>query len=279
MTADPRPGWYPDPAGAPDQPVTRFRWWNGSDWGAATSDSAHAPTPATRPSRLRGVVVLAVGFTVFVGAALGGAVLLWRDPLSSSQVRSPLPARASSGATAAGGTGQLDYHSRQASIGRVSMRLPDDPYLLDKDPRQYRGLFDIAFLAHAPVHKDYVHGHDWLSSVMLAQLSGPLGGADLDATGRAALHGLSRTIFYNYPTTVTELKTSDHSVDGGNGMLVTGRVSYQVAGLPSRFDNVTVLLVPLEDGTLVAGVSSVPGDAGPALEAMAAQSLATLTVR
>ncbi len=279
MTADPRPGWYPDPAGAPDHPVTRFRWWDGSDWGDATSDSAQAPTPASRPSRLRSAVVLAVGFTVFVGAALGGAVLLWRDPLSSSQVRSPLPGPASSGSAAAGGTGQLDFHSRQATIGQASMRLPDDPYELDKDPRQFRGLFDVAFLANAPVHENYVHGQDWLSSVMLVQLSGPLGGVDLDATGRAALHGLSRTIFYNDPTTVTELRTSDHSVDGGSGVLVTGRVGYQVAGLPSRFDTVTVLLVQLDDGTLVAGVTSVPNDAGPALEALAAQSLASLTVR
>jgi len=278
VTADPRPGWYPDPAGAPDQPVTRFRWWDGSGWADATSDSAQAPTPAARPSRLRSAVVLAVGFTVFVGAALGGAVLLWRDPVSSSQVRRPLPGPTSPGATSTGITGQLDFHTRQATIGRVSMRLPDAPYVLDKDPRHYRGLFDVAFPANAPVHENYRHGQDWLSTVMLAQLSGPLGGSDLEATGRAALHGLSRTIFYNYPTTVTELKTDDHSVDSGKGVLVTGRVNYQMAGLPSRFDRVTVLLVQLDDDTLVAGVSSVPDDAGPALEAMAAQSLASLTV-
>lgn len=278
MTADPRPGWYPDPAGDPDQPVTRFRWWDGSTWGDATSASSQAPAPTSGPSRLRSLVVLAVGFSVFVGAALGGAVLLWRDPLAANQARGPRPGPAASGATAAGGTGQLDVHSREATIGRVSMRLPDAPYALDETPRQFRDLFDMAFLANAPVHANSVHGKDWSSSVMLAQLSGPLGGTDLEATGRAALHGLSRAIFYNYPTTVAELETNDHSVDGCHGVLVSARVSYAIAGLPSRFDTVTVLLVQLDDQTVVAGVSSVPDDAGPALEAMAAQSLESLTV-
>ena len=41
VTVAPRPGWYPDPAGAPGL----YRWWDGSSWAEVTSDSAQAPPP------------------------------------------------------------------------------------------------------------------------------------------------------------------------------------------------------------------------------------------
>ncbi|HTF41088.1 MAG TPA: DUF2510 domain-containing protein, partial [Propionibacteriaceae bacterium] len=81
MTGAPRPGWYPDPAGAPGL----YRWWDGGNWAQVTSDSAQAPPPlpvlaeaafgeggsARQTSPLRVVAVLSVGFALFVSASIG----------------------------------------------------------------------------------------------------------------------------------------------------------------------------------------------------------------
>ena len=52
VTDAPRPGWYPDPAGASGL----YRWWDGNQWAEVTSDSVHAPPPVPVPAEAPPVV-------------------------------------------------------------------------------------------------------------------------------------------------------------------------------------------------------------------------------
>lgn len=279
MTAAPRPGWYPDPAGAPDQ----YRWWTGRGWSGALTDTPGAPAPSGRTSGsggLRTALLLTLGFTLFVGASVGAGVLLWREP-STSVAPSPLvsPAgAASAGAATAGPSGQLDLHTRMATIGQASATLPDEPYELSPDPHQVPGLFDIVFMADAPVHERYDGAHTWSATVMLARLSTSVSGNGLEQRGQHALRQLSLSFFDQHPTALAGVRWSDRSVRGCSGVLMTGRVDYTIAHLPSRYDIVTAQLVELPDATVAVAVTSVPDDADPGVVAQAATALRSLTV-
>jgi hypothetical protein len=61
-------------------------------------------------------------------------------------------------------------------------------------------------------------------------------------------------------------------------MLFSARVYYTVDKLPSRYDTVTALLVPLDDGSLIMAASSVPNDADDDVARQASEALQTLTI-
>ena len=71
---------------------------------------------------------------------------------------------------------------------------------------------------------------------------------------------------------------SDHSVDGNAGLLVTAQVHYAIEHLPSRYDELTILLVQLDDGSVVAAVSSVPDDSSASVTDLAERALDSMTV-
>ena len=75
------------------------------------------------------------------------------------------------------------------------------------------------------------------------------------------------------------MRTSDHAVEGQAGLLVTGRVRYAIEGLPSRYDTLTVLLVGVDDGSVVVAATLVPNDTDPALARQAAAALDSVTIR
>jgi hypothetical protein len=80
------------------------------------------------------------------------------------------------------------------------------------------------------------------------------------------------------PTEVQHLQVADRAVGGQRGLVLTADVGYEVPHLPSRADRLTAVLVALDDGSVVAAVSSVPDDAPVQVESLAAASLASLTV-
>ena len=284
MSAAPRPGWYPDPAGTPEL----YRWWDGGDWTEAISESPRAPSPRLhsparpeddlvrrRPSRLRAAVALLVCLALFLSATIGLGLAIWQDgPTMRGAGGLPL---AEPGGPAAAPVGRLDQQTRVATIGSASMTLPQDPYQLSPDPMQTRGL-DVFFLASASVHLRYDGRQSWSAAVLFARLPAGPRGQQLEERGRAAVDQLSRTLFRPHRTQVADVGVADHAVDGHAGLLLTAQVSYDVEQLPSRYDRLTVLVVELDDGSLVAGVSSVPDDSPYPVADLAEQSLASLTV-
>lgn len=305
MTA-PRPGWYPDPAGAAEL----YRWWDGQNWTAATSGSRQAPAPGREPipgddlftpelagivtparprrrSALRSAVAITVGFALFVSAGLGLGLVVWRDEGSTRPRAGELPpltaASTPAPRTSASSdvpTGQLDDSTGWARINRASMQLPRMPYKLKADPLWIGDLFDVVFTADAVVHSRYNGRNSWTSTVALAHLNSTTAATtDLDASGLKAMESVAQHFFGGHPATTTAVSTSDRSVDGHPGVLVTAKVRYSIPKLPSSSDDVSVLLVRLDDGSMIAALTSVPDDASPEVRQLARTALESLTIR
>ncbi len=291
VTDAPRPGWYPDPAGAPGL----YRWWDGGNWAQVTSDSAQAPPPlpvlaeapraeggsSRQGSPLRTVAVLSVGFALFVTASIGLGLVLWRDPSNTSAQRA---IGGSAGVPSPGGVGTapmgyLDERTKTATIGPASLTMPGDPYVLSPDPMEIPGVLDLLFWASAPVHIRYDGKHDWSSGVLLGRVSESSNPGDLRTEGTLALHRLSQAIFDQHPTELKEMTWQQCVVNGQPGTRFTAEVHYAVDRLPSRYDTVTALLVRLDDGSLIMAASSVPNDADSDIARQASDALRTLTIR
>jgi len=291
VTVAPRPGWYPDPAGA----TGLYRWWDGGSWAEVTSDSAQAPPPIPveaadaaegaagvhHASPMRVAVVLSLGFALFVSASIGLGLVIWGDPSSTSAHRAVggpagLP---SAGAAGTDPIGHLDERTRTATIGPASLTMPGDPYVLSPDPMAIREVLDLLFWASAPVHIRYDGKHDWSSGVLLGRIAEPANSADLQTEGTGVLQRLSQAIFDRHPTKVKRMSWRPHTIDGQPGMLFTAQVHYNVERLPSRYDTVTALLVRLDDGSLIMAASLVPNDADSDVARQAADALGTLSIR
>ena len=281
----PRPGWYPDPAGAPEL----YRWWDGGDWTEAISESPRAPSPRThhpadpdddltrrRPSRFRAVVALLVCLALFLSATVGLGLAIWHDPPSVR--RSGVPAGASAvPGTSTGPVGRLDERSRLATVVPASMTLPGPPFALAPEPLRVAGLLEVCFLASAPVH---AQGRgSWSAAVLLGRLTGTAGDAGaLERQGEAAVQGLSSAFSRSAPTRLTHLRSAQHAVDGQAGVLVTAQVHHGGAEPALRHDQVTALVVGLDDGGVLVALSSVPDDAGAGVHAQARAALASLAL-
>jgi hypothetical protein len=290
VTAAPRPGWYPDPAGAPGL----YRWWDGSHWADVTSDSVQAPPPLALPveaaggvapyrqaSPLRIAAALGLGFALFISASIGLGLAIWPTQSNTSAQRAAggsggLP---SVGSVGTDPVGYLDERTRTATIGPASLTMPGAPYILSPDPMAIRGVLDLLFWASAPVHTRYDGKHDWSSGVLLGRVAQSSSQVELETEGTLALHRLSNAIFDEHPTELKGMRWDEHAVNGRPGMLFSARVYYSVDRLPSRYDTVTAVVVRLDDGSLIMAASSVPNDADSDVARQAADALKTLSIR
>jgi hypothetical protein len=289
VTVAPKPGWYPDPAGASGL----YRWWDGSNWAEVTSDSAQAPPPIPvqfeaaagddpslrRVSPLRVTAVLSLGFALFVTVSIGLSLVAWRDSSNTSTQRAVGGAGGVPRPRGNKPIGDLDERTRTATIGPASLTMPGDPYVLSPHPMAIRGVLDLLFWAAAPVHVRYDGKHDWSSGVLLGRVAEPGSSGDLQSEGRLALHRLSQAIFEERPTELKGITWHQRTVDGRPAMLFSAQVHYSVDQLPSRYDTVTALLVRLDDGSLIMAASSVPNDADSDVAGQARDALKTLSVR
>lgn len=291
MSVAPRPGWYPDPAGATDL----YRWWDGHQWAEVTSDSVQAPPPISVPaepahqgftssrtaSPLRVATALSLGFALFISASIGLGMVIWRDRSSTSadRVSSGSAGRPSAGGVSSDPVGYLDEGTRTATIGAASLTMPGEPYVLSPDPMAIRGVLDLVFWASAPIHPRYDGQRNWSSGVLLGRISESSSHGDLETEGRLALHRLSTAIFDEHPTQLTKLSSDAQTLGGRPAMLFSAQVHYRVDRLPSRYDTVTALVVRLDDGSLIMAASSVPNDANSDVARQAAEALQTLTIR
>ncbi|GAA2100731.1 hypothetical protein GCM10009841_15800 [Microlunatus panaciterrae] len=289
----PRPGWYPDPAGTEDL----FRFWDGQEWTEAISESRQAPPPRAVPPpsaaspastdssscgrldpgpRHTGVAVVAftIGVALFVTAGLClGAGLVWQ------QSKAKTLSRPSTSTPAAGPAGQVDEATGRARIGRVEMQLPGEPYQVYAGSVPVEGAFDIFFVSNAVVHRNFAAHQDWSATVGLAHLTGSaVKKQGLTGAGESTLRTITQHFFGGHPTTVTTPTVSSGQVSGHPSVIVRAEVHYAISKLASSHDVVTVVLVQLNDGSLVAAISSIPDDAEPAVRRQAAAALATLQI-
>lgn len=278
MTTTPRPGWYPDPADD-----AGYRWWDGESWTDETADHAYAPSPgevvpagASRgPSRLVRAVAWTLVVALVLTTAAGAVVLIWPNPQAGTS-GSPETTEA----TEATSGGQLDERARRASIGPVTMDLPPRPYKVSGSAHKVPGVLDVVFLAEAALHPRTEQHKGWSAMTCLALVhDGLADGLDLDEDSFTVVKKLATRIYGAAgPTAITDIDSAQYSVDGHPGVRVTARVHYAISGLPSRYDDVTAVLVGLDDGSVVVALSSVPDDASDEVRRLAAESLESLRV-
>jgi hypothetical protein len=140
------------------------------------------------------------------------------------------------------------------------------------------GVFDVAFTADAVVHSRYDGRHHWTASVALAQLSPAVTSRDLESSVTSTIQAMTGHLFGGHQISASRRSSWDQAVDGHPGVMYTYRAGYRVKDLPSRYDDVSVLLVRLDDGSMVAALSSVPDDASAEVRRLARASLASLTI-
>lgn len=275
MTTTPRPGWYPDPA---DDADVGYRWWDGSTWTDDTADHAYAPSPEDTvvlgPSRRRSGFVRVVAWTVVVALVLttsaGALLLIWSGPQASSGTEPE---------TAASVGGQLDERARRATIGPVTMDLPSSPYQVSGGAHKVPGVLDVVFIAEAKIHPRTSQHPGWTAMTCLAAVSDRLAdGSNLDADSKATVRVLAGKIYGDAATDIRDVDIAEHAVDGHGGVRIRARVHYRIDGLPSTYDDVTAVLVRLDDGSVVAALSSVPDDASDEIRRLAAESLDSLRI-
>ncbi|MFC7620796.1 DUF2510 domain-containing protein [Microlunatus sp. GCM10028923] len=236
-----------------------------------------------RASPARMVLAITLSLTLVVAAGLGAGLVIWRDPGSPTTVEEPAPGSrppvTKPTTPGAAPTGKLDPTTRTASLGPATLTLPDSPFRLYADPITVPYLFQACFLANAPVHERYDGKATWSATVALAQISPDLiNSADLEKTATKAAERYAQRFFGSHATKLGRLSASDWAVDGHPGVMINFRVSYDVEGLKSKYDKVSVILVRLDDGSFIAAISSVPNDADRELAELSRESLESLRI-
>lgn len=233
---------------------------------------------------MRAVVALTLGAALLVTAGLGASGHLLGDRSDrSSEPATERPGR-TVGPSEATGTkppmGSVNEETGEARIGDVTMTLPGDPYEVYAGSAPVRDAFDIFFSANAKVHRHYQGHRDWVATVGLAHIAPEI--TD-QGTGREAaeeaMRAVTKHFFGNHKTSRKNLKSSVGLVDGRPAVTVTVDVHYKIKHLPSTHDQVTAVIVQLDDGSMVAAVSSVPNDAPQEIHRQAADSLGSLRFR
>lgn len=240
-------------------------------------------TTTGRPSRVPSgpvVGVVVVGLVVFLAITVTAGLLIWDDAPTGAVGRG---ARTIGGSEPGGAEpapmAQLDQSTRTARIGSAALVLPDEPYIVHPDPLTLDGVFASYFWAAATVHPRYDGRRHWSSTMLVGRLTGGASTGDLESDGQFVLDQLGRSFFDGHPVQVGRASGADHAVEGHPGMLFTARVHYAVPSLPSRYDTVSVLLVRLDDGSVLVAATSVPDDTDPALARQAADALGSLSIR
>ena len=227
----------------------------------------------SRP-RHRSRLVRAVTWTVVVALVLttsaGALLLLWSGPQSAGRTEPE---------SAASLGGQLDEKARRATIKAVTMDLPPAPYKVSGGTHKVRGVLDVVFVAEASVHPRTDQHSGWTAMTCLASVNDQLAdGFDLETDSVATLRTLAGKLYGSGPTEIRNVDVAEHAVDGHGGVRLTAQVHYQIDGLPSQYDDVTAVVVRLDDGSVVVALSSVPDDASDEIRDLAAKSLESLRI-
>lgn len=311
MSAE-QPGWYADPSGSRGT----FRWWDGRAWtrwlsadaeaappseapeaapvpaaapaGAADTTVPAGPAPAPAPAAATPEPVAAeprvglpLAVAVVTGALLAG-VLAVAAVVSASAERLPSgPAVPPPTPSAVVPVVSYDVAARTASVAELRLVLPGAPYTCGTAGQPQQPTFSSVLLCAAPVHENYRGSADWTATTGIGVVPEALTVPDdPKATADRVFGSLRGQFFAGQRTEVHKLVAERFAAaPEGAGIAVSGEVHYTVAGVPSRYDRVVVLVVELADGGYGVWFSSRPEDTPEATLAVLDTSIGTLTAR
>lgn len=225
-----------------------------------------------------GVLLVLSTATMLLGPRVRDAVTgAETAPVTSPGASAPTTASASARPGGTAPTGSVDDATRRAMVNGATMTLPGEPYDITPDPITVDAVFDVCFLAQAAVHPRTATAPGWAVMVGLAHLD-PALERRLDTDGPVSLQAISQQFFGSYPTRLTNAVSTPTTVSGRTALKITATVHYEVKSLASTHDEVTVIVVELDDESTVIAMTSVPDDTPQELRRLAAASLRSLTI-
>jgi hypothetical protein len=224
------------------------------------------PNPGVAVPAAVGMVVAAV-VAVFVVVALVVSLTENRLPTGPALPPPEAPVAAVS----------FDSSNRQARYVDVLVRMPADPYTCPGTPDAVPPLLASGILCSTPVHRDYDGTSDWLATAGFGPVADDLAGATAAATAKAFFDTYRTVGFGSQKTTLTDQDTDQVDLDGHQVALISGNVGYSVPGVPSTFDRVLVIALPLDDGSYAVYFSSRPNDTSTTTLEVLNESINTLS--
>jgi hypothetical protein len=270
-------GWHPDPGGARG----RFRYWDGSQWSAETTDDPSRPPPGSSPGgpprRSRGRLVVAViaGLVALLLLALLVRTLLANlgpitvdpappptvvddsspiptpmrtpspTPTPSSPSSSPSPSPRSPAALVPCPLGIPGLRAPHPVDGRVyggNLSFPAEPTFRPA-AEEYRLTFAYDVIQQPlPVNAS----PPWIAQLAVGQLRAESGFVnDSRNTAESLLQCLMTGPMYDpYEPTRVDRRSEITSVSGAQGWLIDSDVTVAAPGLPFAGDRVVVVVVP-----------------------------------
>ena len=233
-------------------------------------------TPVTTEPRPDGVAVpkaigVVVAAVVAVLAAVSLAITLTADRLPTGPALDPPGPPAPSLL--------YDASIRKAEVGPVSVRMPQEPYACPRSAQPLGSLLTDAIACDAAIHPNFRGSDTWSATAGFGLVSAALAKPTATATAQAAFDDLRATLFSDMVTTVTNQATDTVTLGGHQVAVLSGEVHYQVAGLPSRYDRLLVIALPLDDGTYTLYFSSRPNDTPKSTLEVLDHSIGTLGYR
>jgi hypothetical protein len=261
------PGWYPDPAGTPG----RYRYWNGSQWSAITTDDPRLPLPtagesadtardaserdaATQASGRRrlGVIigVLVVLLTV-IAVGLGNFRQLIDRPLttsatptadaSQSRSTSPTPATPVPLRCPKGNPTLRASHPIDGRVYGGNLSFEEQP-TFDRAAveRRFHFAYDVIQQTLA-VSRDPA----WIAQLAVGQLRATDGFVDdprntVESLARCVISG---NMYSPYLPTRSDIRSESLSIDGHPGWLIESEVTVDRPDVPVAGDHTIFIVV------------------------------------
>ncbi|MBA8793851.1 hypothetical protein FHX74_001456 [Friedmanniella endophytica] len=263
-------------------PATRLAPPSGASGGGG-HESAGAGADHEGGSSRTALRVMAAAAAVAAVVVVGGVVVLGNrapaDPIALPPMTETgsSPSGSASG-TAAASPATYDARSRLLSIGTFSTTLPGSPYVTSSALAPTPPLFSTAVEAQAVVTPKYDGSADWTAGLLVGVLDpSVVVDGDADATADKLLDGLAEFAFAD--VTVTKQGFTPKKVTTPNAKaaaILQGRLAYRVKNVPSRYDQVSMLVLELDDGTWVGWVSTRPEKASAKVKASLQTSIDTI---
>jgi hypothetical protein len=212
-----------------------------------------------------GVVVAAI---VAVFAIVGLVVSLTDDRLPTGPAMAP-PA-------AAGPEVSYDSLLRRARFGDVVVSMPGVPYECPTAPGEAPPILTSGLVCNATVHAKYNGTDDWTATAGFGAITEALTKPTAEDTAEAVFQQLLTTAFSNQQTTVRNQQTEEVDLTGNPVSTVSGEVHYSVDGVPSSYDRMLVIVLPIEGGGYAVYFSSRPNDTPEATLDVLNRSINTL---
>jgi hypothetical protein len=196
-----------------------------------------------------GVMVAAV---VAVLAVVGLVVSLTADRLPTGPALAPPPPP----------TPEVSYDPlfRRARFAEVVVSMPGTPYECPDSPGAAPPILTSGLVCNAAVHTKYDGTDDWSATAGFGSVPDALSRPTATDTAKAVFQGLRATAFANQGTTLTDEASEEVDLNGQPVSVVRANVHYTVDGVPSRYDRMFVIALPLDDGGYALYFSSRPND-------------------